>query len=98
MLFKQEAGVPKWMTSISFISFWENIFEVMRQESIDESNQKLKDYKDLKERLAQEKENNDDLENDLKQKDEEINLLKMHVKAKVNELEQLEVFTQERIL
>ena len=44
--------------------------------------QKLKDYKDLKERLSMEKENNDDLENDLKQKDEEINLLKMHIKAK----------------
>ena len=50
------------------------------EKSIDESNQKLTDYKDLKDRLAQEKENNDDLENDLKQKDEEINLLKMQSK------------------
>ena len=50
------------------------------EKSIDESNQKLKDYKDLKDRLAQENENNDDLTNDLKQKDEEINLLKMQSK------------------
>jgi predicted RNase H-like nuclease (RuvC/YqgF family) len=53
------------------------------EQSTDENNQKVKDNKDLKEKLGHERDINQELEDELKRKDEEIAHLKKCVKVEM---------------
>ena len=71
--------------------------ECALEKYIEQSNQKEKDYNDLKNDLKRERENNDDMEDILDKRDNEINQLNENIKAKNKDLESLELFVKQRV-
>ena len=66
------------------------------EQSTDENNQKVKDNKDLKEKLGHERDINEELEEEIKRKDEDISHLKKCVKSKDEIANNFEVIFKER--
>ena len=71
--------------------------ECASEKYIEQSNQKEKDYNELKNDLKRERENNDDMEDILEKRDNEINQLNENIKAKNKDLESLELFVKQRV-